>query len=73
MNRQNFKAWAKAAAIRAVRTVAQTALGMFTVGMAANEIDWRYVASVSLVAGVFSILTSVAGLPEVPAEDHEGL
>lgn len=71
MNRQNFKAWLKAALIRAVRTVAQTALGMFTVGMAANEIDWRYVASVSLVAGVFSILTSVAGLPEVPAEDHE--
>ena len=68
MNRQNFKAWAKAAAIRAVRTVAQTALGMFTVGMAANEVDWKYVASVSLVAGVFSILTSIAGLPEVPEE-----
>lgn len=73
MNRQNFKAWLRAALVRAVRTVAQTALGMFTVGMAVSEIDWRYVASVSLVAGVFSILTSIAGLPEVPDEGHEGL
>lgn len=71
MNRQNFKAWLKAALIRAVRTVAQTALGMFTVGMAVSEVDWTYVASVSLVAGVFSILTSIAGLPEVPDETHE--
>ena len=68
MSKQNFKAWLKAAAIRAVRTVAQTALGMFTVGMAANEVNWKYVASVSLVAGIFSLLTSVAGLPEVPEE-----
>lgn len=57
--------WLRAAAIRAVKTMAQTALGMITIGSAASEIDWRYVVSVSLVAGVYSILTSLAGLPEV--------
>lgn len=58
--------WAKAAAIRSIKTIAQTALGMITVGLAAEEINWIYVASVSFVAGVYSILTSIAGIPEVP-------
>ena len=58
--------WIYAALARAIKTVAQTALGMFTVGAAINEIDWKYVASVSLVAGLFSLLTSIAtSLPEV--------
>ena len=57
--------WLRAAAIRAVKTMAQTALGMITIGSAASELDWKYIASVSLVAGVYSILTSLAGLPEV--------
>lgn len=57
--------WFKAAGIRAIKTVAQTALGMLTIGMAINEINWMNVASVSLVAGLLSILTSLAGLPEV--------
>ena len=59
------KEWAYAAGVRAVKTVAQTALGMITVGMAMSEIKWAYVGSVSLVAGIYSLLTSVAGLPEV--------
>lgn len=59
------KEWLYAAGIRALRTVAQTAVGMITVGMAVSEIQWGYVASVSVVAGVYSLLTSVAGLPEV--------
>ena len=55
----------KAALIRAIKTMAQTALGMISVGMAISEIKWGYVASVSLVAGLVSILTSIAtGLPE---------
>jgi hypothetical protein len=59
-------AWLYAASIRALRTIAQTALGMFTVGKAINEIDWYYILSVSLVAGLYSMLTSVAtNLPEV--------
>lgn len=57
--------WMKAALIRAIKTIAQTALGMITVGMAADEVNWSYVASVALVAGVYSLLTSIAGLPEV--------
>lgn len=57
--------WAKAAAIRSIKTIAQTALGMITVGLAAEEINWIYVGSVSFVAGVYSLLTSIAGIPEV--------
>ena len=64
--------WFKAALIRAIKTMAQTALGMITVGMAAEEIPWPYVASVTLVAGIYSLLTSVAGLPEV-SDDASGL
>ena len=65
MNREYWLTWLKAASVRAVKTIAQTALGMFTVGMAADEVKWQYVLSVSLVAGVYSIITSIAGLPEV--------
>lgn len=67
--KRNWKEWAKAAAIRAIKTVAQTAVGMITVGAAVSEIEWVYVISVSLVAGLVSVLTSVAGLPEVDEEE----
>lgn len=66
---QNFKKWTKAAAIRAIKTFAQTAASMLTVGAAINEISWGYVGSVAFVAGIYSILTSLAGLPEVEKED----
>lgn len=59
------KEWLKAALIRAIRTMAQVALGFITVGMAASEIDWKTVVSVAAVSGVYSVLTSLAGLPEV--------
>lgn len=59
------KEWFKAAAVRAIKTIAQTAVSMITVGSALSEINWPYVASVAVVAGVYSMLTSVAGLPEV--------
>lgn len=65
MNRSNFKKWVKAAGIRAVKTFAQTAISMLTVGQAFIEVNWINVLSVSGVAAVISILTSVAGLPEV--------
>ena len=59
------KAWAKAAAIRALKTVCQTAIA--TIGTAAllSEVNWVAVASASVLAGVLSVLTSLAGLPEV--------
>lgn len=61
----NFK-WLYAAGIRAIKTTAQTALGMITVGAAISEVNWKYALSVSLVSGIYSLLTSLAtGLPEV--------
>ena len=60
--------WVKAAGIRAAKTVAQTAVGMLSVGAAASEVEWMNVLSVSLVAGVISLLTSIAGIPEVKEE-----
>lgn len=59
------KAWLKAALIRAVKTVCQSAVAMIAVDQAIYSIDWKNVIAVSLTAGVFSMLTSVAGLPEV--------
>ena len=59
------KKWFKAAGIRSVKTMAQTAVSMLTVGQAVLDVNWVNVISVSAVAGVISMLTSVAGLPEV--------
>lgn len=64
MNRTGWK-WFQAALIRALKTMAQTALSMITVGMAIKDVDWVQLISISVVAGVYSILTSFAtGLPE---------
>ena len=62
---QFTKEWFKAAAIRALKTIAQTAIA--TIGTAAviGQVDWILVGSASLLAGILSILTSIAGLPEV--------
>lgn len=69
-NKEHFYKWLKAAGVRAIKTVAQTALGMITVGAAVEDVNWLYVGSVALVAGIYSMLTSIAGLPEV--EEKEG-
>ena len=66
-----FKIWIKAAGIRAIKTVAQTALSLISVGAVLSEIDWLMVASASAVAGIYSLLTSVAGLPELKGGDEE--
>lgn len=61
-----MKDFAKAAAIRAVRTIAQTAVSLIGVGAVMSDIDWLRVGSASLLAGILSVLTSIAtGLPEV--------
>lgn len=63
--KDNTYEWLKAAGIRAIKTFAQTALSMLTIGQAVIDINWLNVLSVSAVAALISILTSVAGLPEV--------
>ena len=60
--------WIKAALVRAIRTVAQAAVSLISVGAVMSDIDWPMVASASLLAGILSLLTSVAGLPEVEME-----
>ena len=65
----NWKIWAKAAAIRAIKTVAQTAAATISTSALLSEVDWIMVASASALAGVLSLLTSVAGLPEVKTEE----
>lgn len=69
MTKEYWKRWIKAASIRAVKTIAQTAVA--TIGTAAvlGDVSWTMVISAALLAGVLSLLTSVAGLPEVEIED----
>ena len=62
---KKFWKWCKAAGIRAVKTFAQTAASLVTVGALISEINWVIVLSTATVAGIYSILTSIAGIPEV--------
>lgn len=59
------KRWLAAAAIRAVKTMAQTAVALIPVGVSVTEVTWPMVLGVSALAGICSLLTSIAGLPEV--------
>ncbi len=62
------KKWVKAAGIRAVKTMAQTAVGVIGAGTVISAVDWKMAVSAAVVAGVVSVLTSVAGIPEVKEE-----
>lgn len=62
---KDWKAWAKAATIRAIKTVAQAAVAGIGVAVTLDQVDWVYIVSASILAGILSILTSLAGLPEV--------
>lgn len=65
--------WIKAAGIRAVKTMAQAAIAGIGTAVAMGQVDWRYVVSASVLAGVLSMLTSITGIPEVGSEveQHE--
>lgn len=62
---EKVKKWLKAAGVRAIKTIAQTAVATIGTAVALGSVDWIMVASASALAGVLSILTSIAGLPEV--------
>lgn len=62
---KNWKAWIKAAGIRAIKTVAQTAVATIGTTAVMEEVNWILVGSSSLLAGILSLLTSIAGLPEL--------
>lgn len=64
------KAWLKAAAIRAIKTFAQTAIATIGYSATVSEVKWGYVLSVSALAAILSLLTSTAGLPEVERSEN---
>ncbi len=64
---EKWKTWWRAAGVRAIKTVAQAAIGTIGASALLSEVDWLVVASAAVLAGVLSLLTSVAGLPEVEA------
>jgi len=67
---KNFKYWIKCAGVRAIKTVAQTAVGTIGASAIIREVNWEVVVSASLLAGVTSLLMSVAGLPELKEESE---
>lgn len=67
---RNWKKWWKAAAVRAVKTVAQTAVASIGATALLSDIDWITVISASVLSGVLSLLTSISGLPEVDEREE---
>lgn len=70
MKNRDLKQWFRAAAVRAIKTVAQTAVATIGASAAMSEVDWKFCLSAALLAGIVSMLTSVAGLPEVPEQEE---
>ena len=68
---KNFKTWIIAAGTRAVKTTAQTAVAVIGTSAILSDVNWAVIVSASAVAGLLSLLTSIAGLPEVKAEQED--
>jgi len=67
--KNNFKEWLKCALVRAIKTIAQSAIATIGTSAVLSEVDWLMVLSASLLAGILSILTSIAGIPEVELKE----
>jgi len=72
MKKRDWMEWVKRAGVRAVKTVAQAAIAGIGTAAAMGQVDWKYVASASLLAGILSMLTSVVGIPEVDDNQNKG-
>lgn len=71
MDKQKILEWLKRAGIRAIKTIAQTAVATIGTCTAMGEVNWLMVGSASLLAGILSLLTSIAGLPEIKEAEEE--
>lgn len=65
MTKANWKLWLKAAGVRAIKTVAQTCVALIGTATVMNDVNWTMILSASVLSGIVSLLTSVAGIPEV--------
>ena len=72
-NKEYWISWAKAAGVRAIKTVAQTAVATIGTSAVIGDVNWVMVASASALSGILSVLTSIAGLPEVEQHHYEKL
>ena len=69
--KKNFKKWLKCASIRAIKTICQTAIAMIGTSAVMSEVNWIMVGNASLLSGILSLLTSIAGIPEVDDIEKE--
>ena len=69
MKKYDWKSWIKAAGMRAIKTMAQTAVGLIGTSVVITDVSWQVVVSASILAGITSMLTSVAGLPELDVQE----
>ena len=71
--KNNFKKWLKCASVRAIKTICQTAIATIGTSAVMSEVNWLLVGSASLLSGILSLLTSVAGIPEVDDKNEESI
>ncbi len=69
MKKQYFKNWMKAACIRCIRTMAETAVSLLSTNQILGDVDWKFVCSATIFSGILTLLVSLTGLPEVKLQD----